>query len=139
MDNLLIKLNYKNDPRICILNGRKEFINRIGKAKPEILIDTNIEPKYLYGFILVFATTVSEVAESAPGVIHNLAEDGVLWFIYPRKSSKNNNPELSRDHGWDQLKACGFEPVRQVSVDDEMSGLRFRNVKFIKVRNKVKN
>ena len=134
MDNLLSKLNYKENPRICILNGESEFKDRVLKAKTGIIIDDDIEPKYLYGFVLVFVKTVTEIIDASPKVIHNLTEDGVLWIIYPKKSSRNFSSEVSRDYGWDSLLKCGFGPVRQISVDSDWSALRFRNVKFIKSR-----
>lgn len=44
-----------------------------------------------------------------------------MWFAY-----------LNRDTGWQTLGDLGFEPVRQIAIDEDWSALRFRRVEFIK-------
>ena len=58
--------------------------------------------------------------------------DAVLWFAYPKGSSKKYKCEFNRDTGWHVLGAAGFEPVRQVAIDQDWSALRFRRAGFIK-------
>jgi hypothetical protein len=132
MEYLLKKLNYKDQERICIVNGNNGFIDRIRKLKPGVRVDKAIDPKYLYDFCLIFVKHQSDLKETVPQSIHNLAEDGILWFAYPKKSSKKYKSEISRNKGWDLVNSHGFEPVRQVSINEDWSALRFRNVKFIK-------
>jgi hypothetical protein len=132
MEYLLKKLNYKDQERICIVNGNNGFIDKIRKLKPGVRVDKEIDPKYLYDFCLIFVKHQSDLRETVPQSIHNLAEDGILWFAYPKKSSKKYKSEISRNKGWDLVNSHGFEPVRQVSINEDWSALRFRNVKFIK-------
>jgi len=40
--------------------------------------------------------------------------------------------EFNRDTGWATLGAAGYEPVRQVAIDEDWSALRFRKTEFIK-------
>ncbi|MBN1387788.1 MAG: hypothetical protein JW965_05030 [Bacteroidales bacterium] len=132
MEYILRKLNYKDQERICIVNGNNGFIDKIQKLKPRVRVDEQIDPKYLYEFCLIFVKHQSDLKEIVPQSIHNLAEDGILWFAYPKKSSKKHNSDISRDKGWDLINSHGFCPVRQVSIDDDWSALRFRNARFIK-------
>ncbi len=132
MEYLLKKLNYRDQYRICIVNGNNGFIDKIQKLKLPVRVDKEIDPKYLYEFCLIFVKHKSDLTDKVPQSIHNLAEDGVLWFAYPKKSSKKYNSDISRDKGWDLINSYGLEPVRQVSIDEDWSALRFRNVKFIK-------
>jgi len=136
MEYLLKKLNYKEQERICIVNGMNTFIREIKYLRPYVRVDRQIDPKFLYEFCLVFIKKKSELKETVPQSIHNLAEDGVLWFAYPKKSSKKYNSDINRDKGWDLLNSHGFEPVRQVSVDDDWSALRFRNIRYIRRSNR---
>jgi hypothetical protein len=76
--------------------------------------------------------SVSEVEQIAPVTIHNLMADGVLWFCYPKKTSKKYNSEIDRDHGWKVLIDSGFYGIRLVAIDPDWSALRFRNKKYIK-------
>ena len=58
--------------------------------------------------------------------------DGILWFCYPKKTSKKYNSEIDRDHGWKVLNDSGFYGIRLVAIDENWSALRFRNKKYIK-------
>ncbi|HNM27658.1 MAG TPA: hypothetical protein PKL15_19570, partial [Saprospiraceae bacterium] len=51
---------------------------------------------------------------------------------YPKGSSKTYRCEFNRDNGWQALGEVGYEPVRQVAIDEDWSALRFRRVEFIK-------
>ncbi|MGM0464795.1 MAG: hypothetical protein ACQEQW_09060 [Bacteroidota bacterium] len=136
MEYLLKKLNYRDQDRICIINGNNGFIKGINQVRPSLRVDREVDPKYLYSFFLIFIKKESDLRETAPQSIHNLSEDGILWFAYPRQSSKTTDPDINRDKGWDLVSAHGFKPVRQVCIDDKWSALRFRDKRFIKKRKK---
>lgn len=138
MDQLLGKLNYKDEDRICILNAGKRFLSSIQKALGNVIIDTHIDPRYLYNFILIFAEKQNVVDSTAPLAIHNLYEDGILWYIYPKPSNGNNINELSSHKGWGACKEYAFEPVRHIVVNEKLSATRLRNRKFIRRRDKRK-
>ncbi|HDZ41438.1 MAG TPA: hypothetical protein ENH59_07170 [Bacteroidetes bacterium] len=132
MEYLLKKLNYKEQERICIVNANNGFVEKINSLRPSVRVDREIDPKFLYEFCLIFTKYESELTDTVPRSIHNLAEDGVLWFAYPKKSSSKYKSDISRDKGWGLLNSYGFGPVRQVSIDEDWTALRFRNVRFIK-------
>ena len=136
MDKLISKLNYKGDKRICILHGKKTFIKAISKPIKETRIDTEIDPKFLYNFIIVFAESSKDVDNTFLAAVHNLYEDGIIWYLYPKNSPCDSENELSRKKGWNSCKEAGFDAVRHICVDDELSATRFRNKKFIKRRSK---
>ena len=82
-----------------------------------------------YGYVHVFVTSVAGAAEVLPVAADALAEDGRLWVSYPKRSSTRYASDLSRDgDGWAPLYALNFEPVSQVSIDEDWSALRFRPV-----------
>ena len=58
--------------------------------------------------------------------------DALLWFAYPKGSSKRYTCDFNRDTGWTVLGEAGYEPVRQVAIDEDWSALRFRRVEYIK-------
>lgn len=132
MKNLLDKLNYKGQKRISIINAEESFIITISPDLIDVTIDKKIDPRYPYEFIIIFVKSVSEVEQIAPVTIHNLMADGILWFCYPKKTSKKYNSEIDRDHGWKVLNDSGFFGIRLVAVDENWSALRFRNKKYIK-------
>jgi hypothetical protein len=135
MNDLIKKLNYKGQKRFAVLNADNEFIENLGKTLEGVQIDMEIDQRFPYEFILIFVKLVCEVELLAPKALHNLTTDGVLWFAYPKKTSKKYSSDIDRDHGWEVLLDRGFDRVRQVAVDNDWSALRFRNVRFIKSGN----
>lgn len=132
MKNLLEKLNYKSQKRIAVINPSDDFNKYIASELDDVIIDEAIDLRCPYGFVIVFVKNVSEIEFHAPIVLHNLMADGVLWFCYPKKTSKKLSSDINRDHGWKELNDSGFHSVRMVSVDDDWSAIRFRNIKYIK-------
>ncbi len=136
MDKLLTKLNYKGDSRILIIEGELRFIRTFSRTTNAIRIDAEIDPKFLYNFIIIFAETSKDVERIFPDAVQNLYEDGIIWFIYPKNPASDEDSILTRKKGWNSCKDLGFDAVRHISVDDNLSATRFRNKKFIKRRNK---
>jgi hypothetical protein len=132
MNKLLEKLNYKGQQRIAILNPENSFLESITPDLANIIIDKEIDPRCPYNFILTFVKTVSDVEQMTPVILHNLTADGILWYCYPKKTSKIYKSDLTRDHGWKPLNDSGLYGIRMVSIDENWSAMRFRNIKYIK-------
>jgi hypothetical protein len=132
MKNLLAKLNYKGQKRISVINAEEKFILLISSELKDVIIDQKIDPRYPYEFIIIFVKGISEVELFAPVTLHNLMADGVLWFCYPKKTSKKYSSDIDRDHGWKALNDSGLYGIRMVAIDEDWSALRFRNKKYIK-------
>ena len=87
------------------------------------------------GAILTQNTNWTNVAKA----IANRAQgDAIVWFAYPKGTSKRYKSEINRDTGWQALGQAGFEPVRAVAIDEDWSALRFRRVEFIKTMTRAK-
>lgn len=136
MKKLLEKLNYKEQKRIAVINAEDVFLISLSNELGDTIIDKEIDPRFPYDFIMLFVRSVSDVEYFTPFALHNLLADGVLWFCYPKKTSKKYSSDLTRDHGWKALNESGFLGIRMVAIDDDWSAMRFRNVKFIKSTNK---
>lgn len=132
MKNLLVKLNYKEQKRIALINAEEDFTFSFSEELKDVMIDKEIDPRYPYSFIILFVKNISEVELYTPIALHNLMADGILWFCFPKKSSKKYNSDLGRDHGWKALNDSGLHGVRLISIDEDWSAMRFRNAKFIK-------
>jgi hypothetical protein len=132
MDKLLAKLNYKSQQRIAVINAGDKFLAELESVLKGVQADKVIDQRFPYEFMIIFVSFVCEVELYAPKALHNLTSDGVLWFAYPKKTSKKLSSDIDRDHGWEVLIDRGFDKVRLVAVDDDWSALRFRNVRFIK-------
>lgn len=132
MDNILKKLKYGEQARIAVLNAPEEFRGRITGLLPGVQIDSEINARYLYDFMIAFTPGSAEVDKYGPACIHNLSEDGKLWMVYPKGTSRRYKTNINRDRGWETVTGTGFRLVSQVAIDEDWSALRFRNVKFVK-------
>jgi hypothetical protein len=73
----------------------------------------------------VFVRSKSEVAARASEAMQAAGPSGILWMTYPKMSSVGD-ADIDRDAGWDPLRAAGWRPVAQISIDETWSALRFR-------------
>jgi hypothetical protein len=132
MTDLLTKLNYKGQERIVVINASDSFKEQTSEALKNIIVDRTIDPRYPYSYMILFVKSRAEIEQITPVALHNLTADGILWYCYPRKTSKKYSASIDRDHGWNILTNSGFQGVRLVQVDEDWSAIRFRNIKYIK-------
>jgi hypothetical protein len=132
MDEILKKLRYGDQDRIAVLNAPNNIIKRLDKTLPGVQIDTEINARYLYDFMIIFTHDSLEVKRLGPTCIQNLSDDGKLWMVYPKGKSRKYSSDINRDHGWDPVVETGMRGVSQVSVNDDWSALRFRNARYIR-------
>jgi hypothetical protein len=83
-------------------------------------------------FALAFAMTQTELDRLSKILAAGSEGDALLWFAYPKGTSKRYSCEFNRDTGWQVIRDAGFDSVRQVAIDEDWSALRFRRVEYIK-------
>ena len=133
MHNILQKLNFREDYPLVLLRVPESLSNWVKEIGTTTTVFHEI-PERDIPFILIFVLSAEEIRASAAAVIPRLAQDAVLWFCYPKKSSKTYSTRISRDEGWDSVKKLGYDTVRLVSIDTDWSALRFRQVAYIRNR-----
>lgn len=131
MNNLLKKLNLKNQKSILILNAPDDLNPIFREFSEYIEVKTSIETPDTE-FALIFCTKLEEIQKFASLVDKIIANEGLFWFAYPKGSSKKYKCEFNRDNGWQVLGDLGYEPVRMVAFDEDWSALRFKKAANIK-------
>jgi hypothetical protein len=137
MSPIFSKLNLKSQPEILVINAPESFELEIA-ALSGVSVFWNAESMEEISFLLAFVTKQEAVNEIAAIAANKTQGDVVIWFAYPKGSSKKYKCEFNRDDGWDVLGKLGFEAVRQVAIDEDWSALRFRRVEFIKTMSRDK-
>lgn len=132
MNPLIKKLNYKDQEIVAILGAPESFEGTLEEWRELATVDTHLKVDMAYGFMICFVKSRSDVVQYAESIGSSLGKDPTLWMIYPKRSSKKYDTDISRDDGWQSLGDLGFEPVRQVAVDEDWSALRFRQTSHIK-------
>ncbi len=125
------KLNLKDQTNLLVLNSPLSFEPEIG-ALSGVHVSRNLIELDLVDFALAFVVQKAQIDAFAPAIAAKAAGDALIWFAYPKGTSKKYRCDFNRDSGWDSLGRLGFEPVRQVAIDEDWSALRFRRVEFIK-------
>jgi hypothetical protein len=133
MASIFQKLNLKTQPEIVVFNVPASF-------EPELTQLDGVKvvrnPKKLADvqFALAFATQQPELDRLSTILAHHCAGDAVVWFAYPKGTSRRYTCDFNRDTGWQVIRNAGFDSVRQVAIDEDWSALRFRRVQYIKSR-----
>jgi hypothetical protein len=131
MTPLFNKLNLKGQTEIVVLNAPESFERELD-ALAGVTVHRDASAVERVEFALAFVITTAELAAAADAVLAKAQGDAVVWFAYPKGTSKRYKCEFNRDSGWTPLGAAGFEGVRQVAIDEDWSALRFRRVENIK-------
>ena len=125
------KLNLKDHKEILVLNAPASFEPEL-KTLRGVTIRRDVGGAGQIDFSLAFVTKQKEVDTLGRAVAKKTPGDAVVWFAYPKGSSKKYKSEINRDSGWKVLGDAGFEPVRMVAIDEDWSAVRFRRAEFIK-------
>ena len=125
------KLNLKEHDEVVVVNAPASFEAAV-KALDGVRVKRKPGDVKAITFFLAFVTTQKEVDALATVVAKKSVPDAVVWFAYPKATSKKYTSEISRDTGNAALGEAGFEPVRMVAIDEDWTGKRFRRVAFIK-------
>jgi hypothetical protein len=131
------KMNLKDRKQIVVLNSPESFERELSALRG-VKILRSLEGLNEIEFLLAFVTMQKEVDSIGKAVAKKTQGDAVVWFAYPKGTSKKYKSEINRDHGWRILGESGFECVRSVAIDEDWSGSRFRRVEFIKAMKRDK-
>lgn len=131
MSTVFAKVNLKDQKQIVVLGAPASFESELTALKDvEILRD--LKKAKAVAFSLAFVTSQKEVDSLAGAISLKAQGDAIVWFAYPKGSSKKYKSEIHRDSGWKVMGQAGFEPVRMVAIDEDWSAIRFRRADFIK-------
>ncbi|BBM85822.1 DUF1801 domain-containing protein [Candidatus Uabimicrobium amorphum] len=132
MSKLLKKMQFNSSSEIYVINAPQDFDSHLQEFSQVTKVKKRASAGQKFAFVLVFVKSCAEIAKYASKAVEKLSDDAVLWFAYPKKSSKKYTSDISRDDSWQPLGDLGYEGVRMVAIDSDWSALRFRDPKYIK-------
>lgn len=130
MPSIFDKLNLKSQTEILVVDAPASFEKALSSLRKVRVVR---DPRALktIEFALLFATRQAQVDALSKQVVKKAAADAVLWFAYPKGTSRRYTCDFNRDTGWTALRAAGFDTVRQVAIDEDWTALRFRRTEHI--------
>jgi hypothetical protein len=136
MSPLFKKLNFKDQQEIVIINAPESFEGELNEMQKVCAVESQFIAEKKVSFLMIFVKQQVEIDQYSKIVVDHALGDAIIWFVYPKKSSKKYKCDFDRDHGWQSLGNLGLEPVKMVALDVDWSALRFRNVTFIRTLNR---
>jgi hypothetical protein len=130
MPPVFAKLNLKDQREILVVDPPSSF-EPVLLALEDVVVRRDPAQLARVSFALAFVTTQAGLDALSAQLAVRAQGDAVLWFAYPKASSRRHRCEFNRDTGWDVIRAHGFDSVRQVAIDEDWSALRFRRAEYI--------
>ena len=124
------KLNLKDQAIVVVINSPHSFEDELRQLTGVKIVRDTRGLKSVE-FAIMFVTRRKEVDRAARDLIKRAADDAILWFAYPKGTSKILESEVNRDTGWEVLRSAGYDTVRSVAIDTDWSALRFRRKEYI--------
>jgi hypothetical protein len=124
------KMNLKQQTEIVVLNAPASFEAELGKLRG-VQVLRALSGVSKLDFALAFVTRQAEVDALTKAIARRAEGDAVIWFAYPKGTSKRYTCDFNRDTGWQALGDAGFEGVRMVAIDEDWSAARFRRAEFM--------
>jgi hypothetical protein len=125
------KLKLKDQREIVVFNAPASFQSEVAALK-NVVVQRNPEKVASVGFSLAFVTTEAELDRISGLLARKASHDALVWFAYPKGTSRRYRCEFNRDSGWKVLAAAGFRKVSIVAIDADWSALRFRRIEHVK-------
>jgi hypothetical protein len=119
---LIEKLGIKEGMKCAALNAPPHYPVLLGKLPGGVKIQTRLGKEM--DFIHLFSVQAGEVAKKFPLLVTSLADKGMIWISWPKKSSSiatDLTENVVREIG---LK-LGVGDVKVCAVDEDWSGLKF--------------
>lgn len=133
MSSIFEKLNLKAQSEIAVFSVPASFEAELAQLKGIKILRDPSKPTAIQ-FALAFVMQQSELDRLSRILADGSEGDALLWFAYPKGTSKRYSCDFNRDTGWQVIRKAGFDSVRQVAIDEDWSALRFRRVEYVKTR-----
>ena len=120
--SLTQKLQIKSG-KLIVLNAPKGYVEQLARELKDLAVSTRAGGQS--DAVLLFVNSLAETAKLAPKAIKTVRSDGLLWIAYAKGTSKVKT-DVNRDRLWEAMQPTGWQPVRQIAIDEVWSALRFR-------------
>ena len=117
------KMKLKSGLKAAVINAPESYVE-------ELRHDTAMSPTLngKFDWIQIFAKSKAELEGLTPKAAKALRPDSMLWISFPKGSSKIQT-DLTRDKGWESLRALDLKWITLVSVNETWSAFALRPYK----------
>lgn len=121
---LVQKLQIKSG-KLIVLNAPQGYAEQLAKELKDLTISTRAAGQA--EAVLLFVNSLAETERLTPKAGKLVKPGGMLWIAYPKGTSKVKT-DVNRDKLWVAVQPIGWQPIRQIALDEVWSALRFKPV-----------
>jgi hypothetical protein len=126
-ENALVKkLKLKPGQRAAVIHAPDGYLETLSPLPDHVEIVEHLEGKF--DWLQIFVKNQAELERLVPQVIQALKPQGLLWFAFPKGSSKIQT-DLTRDVGWDAIRQADLRWLTLISVNETWSAFALRPYK----------
>ena len=123
---LLKKMKLKPGQRAAIINAPDGYLEALQPLPAEAEVAEQLVGTF--DWVQLFVKTQAELEHVLLRVRAVLKPAGTLWITFPKGTSKIQT-DLTRDKGWDALRALDLKWINLISVDETWSAFSLRPYK----------
>ncbi len=101
------KLNLKDQAEIVVIDPPASFEPELASLQG-VAVRRSLDNAAQVQFSLAFVTQQAQIDALAGQIAARIEGDAVVWFAYPKASSKRYTCDFNRDRGWDSLGAAAW-------------------------------
>ena len=120
--SLAQKLQIKSG-KLIVLNAPKGYADQLAKELKGLVVATRAAGQA--EAVLLFVDSLTEAAERTPKAGQLVKPGGMLWIAYAKGTSKVKT-DVNRDKLWKAVEPIGWQPNRQIALDEVWSAMRFK-------------
>ena len=117
------KLGFKPGYRASLVNAPRGFEKELKQLPDEVRLIRGRLPKHL-DLVVIFAESQKTLSSECPRLARKLAQNGMLWIAWPKKSSG-----VVTDLSGNSVRQIGLEAglvdVKVCAINETWSGLKF--------------
>jgi hypothetical protein len=120
--SLAQKLQIKSG-KLIVMNAPKGYAGQLAQELKDLTVSTRAAGQA--EAVLLFVNSLAEVDKLTLKASKLVKPEGMLWIAYAKGASKVKT-DVNRDRLWAAVQPIGWQPVRQIALDEVWSAMRFK-------------
>jgi len=119
---LMQKMQIKSG-KLIVINAPKGCAEQLAHELKDLSVSTRAAGQA--EAVLLFVNSLAEVDKFTARAGSLVKSGGMLWIAYAKGASKVKT-DVNRDRLWTAVQLLGWQPVRQIALDEVWSAMRFK-------------
>ena len=122
--SLAQKLQIKSG-KLIVLNAPKGYAEQLSQELKDLTVSTRATGQA--EAVMLFVNSLAEAEKFTPKAGKLVKPGGMLWIAYAKGSAKVKT-DVNRDKLWAATEPIGWQPIRQIALDEVWSAMRFKPI-----------